>query len=305
MLNSAISQGFDRTMLFVDRRFSSLLVVSANDIAACLKRLMIGVGLSIWVNPLPAKAEVPNSANYFIGDLGGIPVKIFGYGSSIAKYDSSSEKMGPLSEELDSSRDYSSKINTYVFLAEYPEMKMMLSQNVPTDASGFDMFETKWIAVKILSGSKFPGLGFMEKEFLSNRETKSRDWWNNYKKITNKKLKLDEYHLIGVNPKTGRQVREGRENDVVYIFRDSNEKVRARIDCHENLLGPIKCTHKWSMEYEGMAAQVIVIYRLEFLHDWSNIQRRLTKLILDFRVDPAVVTEVPVTAKETATPPLK
>ncbi len=300
MLNSPISQGPDRTMIFLDRRFFSLLVVSANSIAACLKRLMVVVGLSIWINPLPAKAEVPNSANYFIGDLGGIPVKIFGYGSSIAKYDSSSEKMDPLSEELDSSRDYSSKINTYVFLAEYPEMRMMLSQNAPTDASGFDMFETKWIAVKILSGSKFPGLGFMEKEFLSNRETKSRGWWNNYKKITNKKLKLDEYHLIGVNPKTGQQVREGRENDVVYIFRDSNEKVRARIDCHENLLGPIKCTHKWSMEYEGMAAQVLVFYRLEFLREWSQIQRRLTKLILDFRAESPESAETPMPASKTS-----
>ena len=263
------------------------------------------VGFSIWMSSVTAKAEVLNATDYFIGDLGGIPVKIYGRGSAVAKYDNSLVNTGEPNSALDSSRNYSTKINTVEFVSKHPEMGVVLAQEIPFDPSEFDQFETKWMSVLIFSGSKFLGPGFMETEFLSNGETKSQDWWNSYEKSPSKKFQLTQYLLNGINPKTGQPVREGRENDVVYIFRDSNEKVRARIDCHENIMGPIQCKHKWSMEYEGMAAQVIVIYRLEFLHDWSNIQRRLTKLILDFRVNPAAVNEVPVTAKETATPPLK
>jgi len=254
------------------------------------------------MSSVTVKAEVPYSTAYFIGDLGGIPVKIYGHGSSVAEYDNSLVNTGESNSALDSSRNYSTKMNTVEFVSKRPEMGVVLAQEIPFDPSEFDLFKTKWMSVLILSGSKFPGPGFMETEFLSNGETKSQDWWNSYEKSPSKKFKLTQYLLNGINPKTGQPVREGRENDVVYIFRDSNEKVRARIDCHENIMGPIQCKHKWSMEYEGMAAQVIVIYSLEFLHDWSNIQRRLTKLILDFRVDPAAVTDVSVTAKETATP---
>ena len=305
MLNRAMFQSCRRTARCLSQQLRSSLSAFAGTIAACLKQSTIVVGFSIWMSSVTVKAEVPYSTAYFIGDLGGIPVKIYGHGSAVAKYDNSLINTGESNSALDSSRNYSTKINTVEFVSKHPEMGVVLAQERPFDPSEFDQFETKWMTVLILSGSKFPGPGFMETEFLSNGETKSGDWWNNYEKIPSKKFKLTQYLLNGVNPKTGQQVREGRENDVVYIFRDSNEKVRARIDCYENLLGPIKCTHKWSMEYEGMAAQVLVFYRLEFLREWSQIQRRLTQLILDFRADPSSVPEVPTNDTEAATPQIK
>lgn len=299
MLNRVIPQSCDRISFFLVRRGVSLFLASDRDITPHIKRLLIVVVVSFMMSPLAIKAEVQNGTTHFKGDLGGVPVSIVRDISSIIKYENGTEQGWRSPKDLTPSNNDRAKISSFEFSAKYPEIRMMRPREMLTNMSDVDPFETPWMAVRILSGSQFPGQGFMEKEFLSNGETKSREWWNNYERKPNKKYELNEYRLNGVNPKTGQHVREGRENDVVYIFRDSDEKVRARIDCHENILGPVECKHKWSMEYEGMAAQVIVIYRPEFVHDWSKIQRRLTKLILDFRVYPAASAEMALPPGET------
>jgi len=293
MLNRAIPRSFDRIPFVLVRQGVSLFLASDHNIAPHIKRLVKVVAVSFSMSPLAIKAEVQNGTTHFKGDLGGVPVSIIRDISSTIKYENGTEQGWRSPKDLTPSHNDRAKISSFEFLAKYPEIRMMRPREMMTNISDIDAFETPWMAVQILSGSQFPGQGFMEKEFLSNGETKSREWWNNFEIKPNKKYELTEYRLNGVNPKTGQHVREGRENDVVYIFRDSDEKVRARIDFHENILGPVECKHKWSMEYQGMAAQVIVIYRPEFVHDWSKIQRHLTQIILNFRAGSSVMSEAP------------
>ena len=244
------------------------------------------LGADMWDFRPSEMVAAQYSAKDVIGDLGGMPVKISKHAAENVEYDGDPGFGGPPRHGPPPERTYTSRLKSFGFDVRFPDMAMLTSKEMWADKNNYTIYNTQWMRVSITSGESFPGRGFMNRPPVSNGQTKGDYWWNTYEELPVKKFGLTEYRLVGIDPRTGQPARDHREATIIYIHRDRDGKVLTRIDCDNVPHEAVRCTQSWSMEANNMDAEVGVHYRRGFLRDWSEIQKRVTKVILDFRIEP-------------------
>lgn len=243
----------------------------------------------------PKMAAVAYFDGDIIGKLGGMPVKIPQQIVRRIEYDSDSKWTYVLGMRFPAVPTYTSKLLTFEFQIRLPDMALPTTPEMLEDEAVHSVYTTPWIKVIVLSGNGYPGVGFMNTPHISNGETRSKYWWDDYKKERASSFGLTSYRLRGRDPKTGRPSFKHKDADIVYLDRDENGDVSTRIDCSSAPHAAAICNQVWDMAEHGVAAQITVLYRRGHLKHWRDIQKGVTQIILNFRADPPLLDELPAT----------
>jgi len=235
-----------------------------------------------WGFQPPAMAAAQHSPEDVIGDLGGMPVKISRFVAEYVEYEGDPGWSGPRNGPPPI-RTYSSRLESFGFEVRYPDMAMLTSSVMWADKSRYNIYNTPWMHVGIISGGIYPGHGFMNRPHVSNGQLKSEYWWENYEVRKSKKFGLTEYRLSGINPKTKEPASESQEAEVIYLYHDNTGNVLTRIDCSNVPHEAAPCEQRWDLGGQGVAAKVRVMYRRGHLENWRDIQKKVTEVVLSFQ----------------------
>jgi hypothetical protein len=279
---------------------SSFGAVVLKTVVAC-----VGASYSVSLTPCfavaltdisaPKIVALAHSSGETIGKLGGMPVKIPQQIASNVEYDSDSKWTYVLGIRFPAVPTYRSNLLTFEFQIRLPDMALLTTPEMLEDKADHNVYNTPWAKVIVLSGNGYPGVGFMNTPHISNGETRSKYWWNDYKKDRASSFGLSSYRLRGRDPRTGRSVSKDKDADIVYLNRDQYGDVSTRIDCSNAPHDAAICNQVWDMAEHGVAAQITVLYRRGHLQHWRDIQKGVNQVILKFRGDPPMLDEMPAT----------
>jgi hypothetical protein len=237
----------------------------------------------------PAMAAAQYSPTDVIGDLGGMPVEISRHVAEYVEYEGDPGWSGPR-KGPPPVRTYSSQLVSFGFEVRYPDMATLLTREMWEDRRRYNIYNTPWEKVGVITGPIYPGRGFMNRIDLKDSELRSQYWWRDRFKVKEKKFGLTEYRLAKKPPpRPGTYSDMPQYGETVYLYRDKAGNAITRIDCsdvqHEGAL----CTQSWDMGEYGVSADLRVIYRRGLLEHWREMQQKVTQVVLGFRVDPAAL----------------
>jgi hypothetical protein len=258
------------------------------SLAPCFAAAFAGVSA-------PQMAVIAHSYGETIGRLGGMPVKIPRQIADRIEYDSDSKWTYVLGIRFPAVPTYRSNLLTFEFQIRLPDMALLTTPEMLEDKAGHNVYNTPWAKVIVLSGNGYPGVGFMNAPHVSNGQTRSKYWWNDYRKSQKSNFGLTSYRLRGRDPRTGRSASKDKDADIVYLNRDEYGDVSTRIDCSNAPHDAAICNQVWDMAEHGVAAQITVLYRRGHLQHWRDIQKGVNQVILKFRGDPPMLDELPAT----------
>ncbi len=264
-----------------------LLLLSFCGMGWASWQLASALGAFAWGFQPPVMAAAQHSEKDVIGDLGGMPVKISRFVAEYVEYEGDPGWSGPR-KGPPPVRTYASRIESFGFELRYPDMATLLTREMWADPKRYNIYNTPWMTVGVISGKSYPGRGFMNRIDLKDSDLRSQYWWEDRFKVKEKKFGLTAYRLTRKPPPfTGTPGEFSIHFKTVYLYRDKAENVITRIDCsdlpHEGAL----CTQKWDMGEYGVAADLRVMYRRGLLEHWREIQQKVTQVVLGFRVDPS------------------
>ncbi len=243
------------------------------------------LGAFAWGFQPPAMAAAQHSPTDVIGDLGGMPVKISRHVAEYVEYEGDPGWSGPRKGPLPV-RTFESRLVSFGFRVRFPDMAMLLTEEMWADRRSYNIYNTPWMKVGVLSGPFYPGHGFMNRPHVSDGNLKGIDWWDTYKEIKPSPFGLLEYRLSGNDPRTGKPATDAPDTDVIYLYRDQAGNVTTRIVCSNVPHEAAPCSQRWDLAEHGVSAELRVLYRRGLLEHWRAIQQRVTKAVLAFRADP-------------------
>ncbi len=259
-----------------------LLLASFCLIAWTSWKLARALGAFAWGFQPPAMAAAQHSTQDVIGDLGGMPVKISRFVAEYVEYEGdpgwSGPRKGPPPE-----RTYASRLESFGFHVRYPDMAMLTTKALWADKRSYNIYNTPWIKVGVITGAIYPGRGFMNRPPVSNGQLKGDYWWNSYEELKPRRFGLTEYRLTGKDPRTGEAAKDARDAEVIYLYRDKAGHVITRIECSNVPHEAAPCTQRWDIGTYGVGAEVRVLYRVGLLEHWHELQHKVTHVILGFR----------------------
>ncbi len=242
------------------------------------------VNASLWGFQPREMALAQYTPRDVVGDLGGMKVTIPRHMAEYVEYDGDptwgEKRKGPPPV-----RTHESRLKSFGFDVRYPDMAGLSSSEMRQDKKTRSLHETTWIGVGIGSGENYPGDGFMDRWARATLETAERKhWFNNYEKLPQPEYGMEVWVVKGIDPQTGRAYREHQSAKDIFIHRGENGSVRTRISCSNRPYPSGQpCSHAWSLEQEGVHAEVYVRYRRGLLPHSQDIQRKVTQVILGFK----------------------
>jgi hypothetical protein len=230
-----------------------------------------------------------------VGDMGGLKVNIPRHVAEYVEYDGDpgwSGKRGNTSPI----RTNDSKLMSFSFRVRFPNMDTLSSKELWADYGARPPRTNPWLRVGVTTGSHYSGDGYMDRWTQSTLERPdARYWFTHYEMLPKKEFDLDSYVVSGTNPKTGKLYRDNDEAKQIFVSRSGQGQILTSIECSHRGFQP--CTQRWSLEYEGVHAEVDVLYTRPLLQHWREIQKNVTQFILDFRAtNPAGGVAPPATA---------
>lgn len=247
---------------------------------------------NVWMGGFqpPEMAAARYSSKDVEGNLGGLPVRLPRNAVHLVEYDgepSWSKSQNPKSRTIETG------IKSFGFYVRYPDMLMVSSYASEREKQEQSIYRTMWVDVGVTSGEIYPKDGFLDRRFaclVYPRPTycgSSTPWWrDDYEKLSKPEYGLTTYALKGVEPQSGLPARNGVNTKDVFVAKDAQGRVRTYIDCDNVRHEAAPCQQEFSMEYEGMSAQIYVIYRRGLLPHWQDIQNKVTQVMLGFVVRP-------------------
>jgi hypothetical protein len=243
------------------------------------------LGAFAWGFQPPAMAAAQHSPTDVIGDLGGMPVKISRHVAEYVEYEGDPGWSGPR-KGPPPVRTYASRLVSFGFRVRFPDMAMLLTEEMWADRRSYNIYNTPWMTVGVTTGPHYPGREFMNRPALSKGKLKGSYWWNTYEEIKPGPFGLIEYRVSGTDPRTGKLARYAADADVIYLYRDRAGNVKTRIVCINVPHEAAPCTQTWDMGENGVSAELSAMYRHGLMEHWRAIQQQVTKVVLTFRVDP-------------------
>ncbi len=243
------------------------------------------LGAFAWGFQPPAMAAAQYSPTDVIGDLGGMPVKISRHVAEYVEYEGDPGWSGPR-KGPPPVRTYKSRLESFGFRVRYPDMAMLLTKEMWEDRQRYNIYNTPWMRVGVISGTSYPGRGFMNRIDLKDSELRSQYWWKDRFKVKEKKFGLTEYRLTRKPlPLNGDPEQISQFGETVYLYRDKTGNVITRIDCSDVPHEAALCTQNWDMAEYGVSADLSVMYRHALLEHWREMQWKVTQVVLGFRVE--------------------
>ncbi len=239
------------------------------------------LGAFAWGFQPPAMAAAQYSPTDVIGDLGGMPVKISRHVAEYVEYEGDPGWSGPR-KGPPPVRTYASRLESFGFEVRYPDMAMLLTEEMWADQRSYNIYNTPWMTAGVLSGKSYPGRGFMNRPHVSDGNLKGIDWWDTYEEIKPGPYGLVEYRVSGKDPRTGNPARDAPDTDVIYLYRDRAGNVTTRIVCSNVPHEAAPCSQRWDLGENGVSAELRVQYRRGLLEHWSSIQQKVTQVVLGF-----------------------
>jgi hypothetical protein len=227
-----------------------------------------------------------------VGDLGGMPVTIPRHMAEFVEYEGDpgwgEKREGPVPE-----RTHQSKLTSFGVQFRYPDMATLSGPEMWQDKNSKSIFNTDWMRFGITTGKRYPGLG---DGWLDRRTNSTLNAVEIGHYIYVKQPK-DEYGLQfyqKVNKNTGQVDEKMITIDAhLFIARNTNGQVTSYIECSTVQHHAAPCRHSFSLEFQGVSAQVKVSYRRPMLEHWQDIQNKVTDIILGFKAQttPAASTQ--------------
>ncbi len=217
-----------------------------------------------------------------VADLGGVPVSIPKHFADYVEYDGD-PGFGEKRKEPKPKRTQQSKLSSFGFYVRYPDMVGLSTPELRQEKKKESIYTTMWISVGLHAGSMYKGKGTLDR--LANGRVVNQDAFNKDRQY--EQLPMEEYGLTiyashGIDPKTNKPYREGRDAEDVFIHRDENGKVTTFITCSNRLIKSAPCT-QWIDLEPLMKADVYISYRRDLLPEWQKIQESVTQLIYNFK----------------------
>jgi len=247
---------------------------------------------SLWAGGFqpPEMAAAQYSSKDVVGNLGGLPVRLPRYAVHLVEYDGE-PTWGKNTKPV--AKTENTGIKSFGFYVRYPDMQLADSYATEKEKKTESIYRTMWLDVGVTSGEIYPKDGFLDRVFACLiRATAPATcgvkvyWWHDYELLAKSEHGLMAYALKGIEPKSGLPAREQKNTDDVFAAKDKQGRVRTYISCSNVGHEAAPCGHSFSMEYDGMHADVSVKYRRGLLPHWQDIQDKVTKVILSFVVQP-------------------
>jgi hypothetical protein len=264
---------------------------------------------SLWVAGFqpPEMAAAQYSSKDVVGNLGGLPVRLPRYAVHLVEYDGE-PSWGKNTKPV--AKTESTGIKSFGFYARYPDMQMIDSYATEKEKRSQSIYTTMWLDVGVTSGEIYPKDGFLDRVFAcliraTAPSTCGGDqiyWWEDYERLHKPEHGLTVYALKGLEPKSGQPAREQKNTDDVFVAKDKQGRVRTYISCSNVGHEAAPCGHSFSMEYDGMHADISVKYRRGLLPHWQDIQAKVTQAMLGFVVQAKADSDIP---KDQAASPLR
>ncbi|MEK8087173.1 hypothetical protein WNB94_12180 [Aquabacterium sp. A3] len=224
---------------------------------------------------------------YLVGELGGMKVNIPRYYVELVEYEGDPGWSGKR-DAPKPIRTHQSRINSFGVTVRYPDMAGLSSSAMRADKRQYTSANTPWISVGFISGSIYPGDGFLDRMAKYVIDSDARHSSDVFKREA-----LDLYGGLDLYVQQGTTIngrpRREIESDV-YIHQDGDGRVKAYIDCSNAKFPGVLCLHAFSMESDGLKVWVKIMYRRSMLVHWQDLQERVRRLILSWR---AVETSPP------------
>lgn len=216
-----------------------------------------------------------------VGDLGGMPVLIPRHMAELVEYEGdpgwSGKREGPVPK-----RTYDSKLTSFGVDFRYPDMATLSSPEMFKDQRSKTIFNTDWMRFGVSTGDRYPGDGFLDRRIKSALGRVTYDKYI-YSKQATYQHGLIPYLLI--DKSTGYRDKELETifDRALFIKNDSNGKTTTYIECImvEHMAAP--CSQSFSLESQGISAEIRVSYRIGFLKNWKDIQEKVTQKIFTFK----------------------
>jgi len=253
--------------------------------------LMSIILLSLWITGVSLGGGFGArmvSAQYtprdVVGDMGGMPVTIPRHMAEFVEYEGDpgwgEKRQGPVPE-----RTHASKLTSFGVQFRYPDMATLSSAAMWKD-KGSKAHNPNWMSFGVRTGNRYPGDGFLERGLHTAINGLGQYVWDSYEKLPGQEYGLDMYVLKGIDNKTGRPNREVVDVPPgdTFVAKNSNGKIIADIRCSNRPYPAISsCTHTFSMEMNGVQAQIDVNYLRAMLPHWQDIQDKVGSMLLSFK----------------------
>ena len=220
-----------------------------------------------------------------VGDLGGMPVTIPRHMAELVEYNGdpgwSGKREGPIPE-----RTHESKLKSFGIDFRYPDMATLSSPEMRQDKESKTIYNTDWMGFGVSAGSSYPKDGWLERGADTVVTGSGEYFWNKFAKLPDQQFGMDVYVLTEINPNTGQPARYEDSIDAkdVFVAKNKQGRIIAYIRCVNVPHAAAPCSHDFSMEFDGMHAEVYIHYRRGHLKDWKDIQAKVTAMLLGFRV---------------------
>lgn len=250
------------------------------------------------IAPPPPMRTTNSPAEYVIGDLGGMPVKIDHRIVRFIEYDGDpgwgERRRGPRPQ-----RTYSSRLKSFAFEVRYPDMKTRADKDAQVDyekyhplfsSLGPELRDTNpWFDGGIDAGDRYPGHGSLDRLYQGtilnpDQQPISAQLLPEPSPVSG----LELYAPRGRNPATGNPWRFESSWGDTYIHRNHLGKVTAYIQCayRQGTRRYSGCTHHWNMEQFDLDISVDIYYPATYLPEWRDIQEGVSYFLLSFRSSP-------------------
>ncbi len=274
-------------------------VVLALFILVCVAAWYTLAGLWMAGFQPPQMAAAQYSHQDVVGNLGGLPVRLPRYAVEYVEYDGDpgwgGKRQGPVPV-----RTMESQLTSFGFDGRYPDRQLKDSYAMENEKRSQSIYRTMWIRVGVRSGEIYPKDGFLDRLFAclvqatapAHCKNKKAYWWDEYQQLPHVEHGLTAYALKGVEPRSGKPAREQEHTKDVFVAKDGQGRVKAYISCYNVGHEAAPCGHGFSMEYNGMRAEVEIRYRRGLLPHWRDIQSKVTQVLLGFVVRPGPVPSI-------------
>lgn len=229
-----------------------------------------------------AHAPVPDAGPPLVavvGDLGGVPVTMPAAQVRLVEYAGDPGWDGPPLAVVPR-RTHASRLVSFGLDVRWPDMRVADTPALRDERVRAPLRSTTWIGVTILAGPRFGasdpldrlatayvahGIGIFRFEALAQREHG-----------------LDVLVVKGVDPATGRALREHDHAEDLFIHRNEQGHVDAVILCgHRPNSEAAQCQHHFTLE-PGMKALGTLRYRRALLPQWQQIHAAVTGLVRSY-----------------------
>lgn len=250
-----------------------------------------GIGVNGFMPPEMATAYY--TPKDVIGDLGGMPVKISRHIPVMVEYDGDpgwgEKRKGPPPE-----RTHASRLASFGAEVRYPDMATLSTPELWKEFENKRLYNHKWLALVLESGSRYPGHGFLDRRFVGMMERPYRDYAL-YKSLPSPIKGLELFVASGINQRTGQPWRYEYPGGDIYIHRNREGKVMTFISCtfRSGLQRYATCTQDWSMENHALGIKLTANYIPDLLPYWQDIQERVSRFVLDFKDSKAIPVLTP------------